>query len=121
MTIEVTINLTKGHVFLTGESVECSISFSHQLSANHTISQSNSNTIENLAWGSVQIYCHCFTSPRINKDIKSHSNDGPMYADTSLTITPESGLTVFATKPKILFCDLKLYPGQTKTCKFFHS
>ncbi|XP_044747069.1 RAB6A-GEF complex partner protein 2 [Coccinella septempunctata] len=118
MTIEVTIKLTKGHVFLTGESVECSISFSHQLSANHTISQSNSNTVENVAWGSVQIYCHCFTSPKVNKDNKLQSNDTPMFAGTSLAITPESGLTVFSTKPKILFCDLKLYPGQTKTYNY---
>ncbi|KAK9877476.1 hypothetical protein WA026_018585 [Henosepilachna vigintioctopunctata] len=113
--IEVSLKLTKGHVFLTGENVECSISFTYQPSTNHKIAQSNSDTVENLAWGSAQIHCLCFTGPNINKEIRKHSIDQAMLADTALGITSESGSTVFATKPSILFCDLKLHPGQTKT------
>ncbi|KAL3289076.1 hypothetical protein HHI36_003518 [Cryptolaemus montrouzieri] len=113
--IDVTIKLTKGHVFLSGEIVECSISFSHQPSTNHKISQSNSDTVESLAWGSTQIHCLCFTDPKINKEKQQQLISQTMFADTALGITPESGTTVFSTKPKILFCDLKLYPGQTKT------
>lgn len=36
----------------------------------------------------------------------------------SLSFYPgERGLTVLCTKPKILFCDLKLSPGSSRSCK----
>ena len=34
--------------------------------------------------------------------------------------TGESGHVVLSTKPKILFCDLKLLPGESKTCKLIN-
>ena len=34
--------------------------------------------------------------------------------------TGEKGMTVLTTCPKILFCDLKLDPGQSKTCMLIY-
>ena len=33
------------------------------------------------------------------------------------SVTGERGLTVMCTKPKILFCDLKLQPGDSRSCE----
>lgn len=115
--IEVSVKLTKGHIFLTGETLECVISFSYPESEYHKISQSNTSSFENLAWASAQIYCQCFTDPKVgptNKDEKNTLNQ-LTFANTSLNAPTESGQIILATKPKILFCDIRLYPGQTRT------
>ncbi|XP_044263262.1 RAB6A-GEF complex partner protein 2 [Tribolium madens] len=113
--IEVTAKLLHGHVFLSGETVECSISFSHVPLASHRVSQSHTDVFESLAWAAAQIHCQCFTDSKIQKDV-DRSSLQPTFADTALGATSqESGHIEIATKPKILFCDLRLSPGQTKT------
>lgn len=116
--IEVTAKLIRGHVFLSGEIVECSISFTHPPSPSHKISQSHNDIFESLAWASAQIHCQCFTDPKIGK--QDDSVNLAMMNNTTLAVcTQEAGKVEVATKPKILFCDLRLSPGQTKTCKIF--
>lgn len=114
--IEVTAKLIRGHVFLTGEIVECSISFTNPPLPSHKISQSHNDIFESLAWASAQIHCQCFTDPKISKS--NEQNYMGALNNTALSVcTQEAGRLEIATKPKILFCDLRLLPGQTKTCK----
>lgn len=115
--IEVVAKLIRSHVFLTGEVVECSISFTHPTSPSHMISQSNDDTFESLAWASAQIICLCFTDPKISKQEEGKTSQTVLSNKTALTVSTQEGNIEIATKPKILFCDLRLSPGQTKTCK----
>ncbi|CAH1164104.1 unnamed protein product [Phaedon cochleariae] len=111
--IEVSARLHHGHVFLSGEVVECSVTFFHPPSPNHILSQSFADVFESLAWASAQIHCQCFTGSRENKEDRSGLST---YADTALgATTQENGKIEIATRPKILFCDLRLSPGQSKT------
>ncbi|XP_060518902.1 RAB6A-GEF complex partner protein 2 [Cylas formicarius] len=114
--IEVRAKLLRGHVFLSGEFIECIISFSHPVTPSHKVSQSHTDVFECLAWASAQIHCQCFTDTKILKDKGVNKHSPIALADTSLgTLTGENAKLVFSTKPKILFCDLRLCPGQTKT------
>lgn len=113
--IEVTARLIRGPVYLSGEIVECSILFTHPPSPSHKVSQSNNDAFESLAWASAQIHCHCSTDAKINSQGEKIN---ATYNDTSLAACiQDSGRIEMATKPRILFCDLRLSPGQTKTCK----
>lgn len=112
--IEVVAKLPQGHVFLSGEVVDCSITFIHPQLPSHMVSQSNTDALESLAWASAQIQCQCFTDSKISK-IQESGN--PTFADTALNASLNgSGKIEISTKPKILFCDLRLAPGQSKTC-----
>ncbi|KAJ8963304.1 hypothetical protein NQ318_018773 [Aromia moschata] len=112
--IEVTAKLPHGHVFLSGGIVECSIIFTHPPSPTHRVSQSHTDVFESLAWASAQIHCQCFTDSKLSKD--NERLPQLTFADTALgASTIDSGTVEIATKPKILFCDLRLSPGQTKT------
>lgn len=120
--IEVLAKLIRGQVFLSGEVVECSISFTHPTSPAHLISQSNDDIFESLAWASAQIICQCFTDPKISKQEDGKGGQALLSNNTALGVgTQQEGKIELATKPKILFCDLRLSPGQTKTCKFLQS
>lgn len=116
--IEVTAKLLHGHVFLSGEVVECSISFTHPPLASHRSSQSHADVSESLAWAAAHIQCLCFTDPKIQKSGEKSATSQSTFADTALGMTSnELAHIEVATKPKILFCDLGLLPGQTKTCE----
>lgn len=136
--IEVTAKLVRGHVFLSGEVVECIITFSHPVSPTHKVliayfkvkeirapfalqvSQSHTDAFEGLAWASAQIHCQCFTDGKISKvKVVDRRPSLITLPDTALgSITGDNAKLVFATKPKILFCDLRLSPGQVKHCKW---
>ncbi|CAH2011050.1 unnamed protein product [Acanthoscelides obtectus] len=112
--IEVTARLPRGHVFLSGEVVECHITFTHPPSPNRTVSQSHADAFESLAWASAQIHCLCFTDSKVYKE--DESNNHLTNAGTALgVVLKDNGKVEITTKPKILFCDLKLSPGQSKT------
>jgi hypothetical protein len=66
--------------------------------------------MENLAWASVQINGYCKT-----QELKAPKENLPQtIPKTSLNIHENSFL---ATDPKILFCDLRLANGESRTCK----
>ena len=114
--IDVTARLLCGSVYLSGEVVECSITFSHPPSPTHKISQSNQDVLESLAWASAQINCQCTCDPKVSKQQAAQNN--VTHSDTSLgSSAQESGKIEVATKPRILFCDLRLPPGQARTCE----
>lgn len=72
-----------------------------------------SDILENLAWASAQI--HCFFSTTKNSGEKTPT----IEKTTSLEVTScDIGDVMFHTKPKILFCDLTIPLGDTKTCKY---
>lgn len=110
-------------VFLCGETVECFISFANPSLNEHRVSQSNSDIAENLAWAAVQIHCYCnstvaFTEKAIEP--RSPQPDSlPSLNDTSIAAAMKGqGQVVMKTEPRILFCDLRLTPGETKSCKY---
>ncbi|CAG4954250.1 unnamed protein product [Parnassius apollo] len=108
--IELSAKLTTGTVYLAGEALECCITFCHTTQPVHRNSQSHSDILENLAWASAQI--HCFYSTSGNSSEKSVS----VEKTTALEVTScDIGDVVFHTKPKILFCDLTIPLGETKT------
>ncbi|KAI8045271.1 RAB6A-GEF complex partner protein 2 [Drosophila gunungcola] len=106
-------------IYATGERVECLIEFTHRVFTDeHSASQSgnaNEASPENLAWASAQLHCYRKTS-------YSHTSTGDRTAEltemvgrTALdAVTQAPGEVIVATKPKILFCDLRLQRGETK-------
>ncbi|XP_017771625.1 PREDICTED: RAB6A-GEF complex partner protein 2 [Nicrophorus vespilloides] len=112
--IEVTAKLIRGPVYLSGEQIECAITFSHPKSAAHKVSQSHNDSFECLAWASAQINCQCTTDNKVKKQVDKGNN--LKHSETSLAMcTQDVGHIEIATKPRILFCDLRLSPGQSRT------
>lgn len=118
--IEVTARLTRGSVYLAGEVIECILAFRNPAADSNTRAQSNSDVCETLAWASAQIHCQCTvsddkvifpsTSPVAQEEL-AVSNKNTSFAPC----VGERGHVVLATKPKILFCDVRLLPGESKS------
>ena len=71
-----------------------------------------SDILENLAWATAQIQCYC-NSTIYDRNDKLEINT----PTTSLNGAFQGhGEIVMSTAPKILFCDLRLSPGETKSC-----
>lgn len=117
--IEVTAKLVRGHVYLAGESVECYITFSNTPALTHKRSQSNSDALESLAWASAQIHCQCTTNSKVAyPDGNLFAPEELSTANTDTSFAPcrgERGHVVLSTKPRILFCDLRLSTGESKS------
>lgn len=119
--IEVTAKLVRGSVYLSGETVECCITFSNKPPSGHRTFQSNKDVFESLAWASAQIHCYCTTDQKVRKVSTDESKSMISNSDTALSEdTQETGRTEIATKPRILFCDLRLSPGEKRSCKLFN-
>ncbi|XP_069061808.1 RAB6A-GEF complex partner protein 2 isoform X3 [Pleurodeles waltl] len=111
--IEVVAKLVRGPVFLAGEVLECVITFTNPLSA-----LSTSATSEILAWASAQIHCQFHASE--NRVVLPPSEDTKhdVQAENETVFVPnrgERGQCILSTPPKILFCDLRLDPGEFKS------
>ncbi|XP_074650930.1 RAB6A-GEF complex partner protein 2-like [Tubulanus polymorphus] len=109
--IEVNGVLQRGTIYLAGETIECVITFSNR-----------GNPIpfhgaETLAWASAQIHCQrTISESRVNlPTAPAITPTGGTSSSSSSGITGERGTTVLSTKPKILFCDLSLRPGESKS------
>lgn len=75
----------------------------------------HSDILENLAWATAQI--HCYRSST-QQDKQMETAQPVFTAETALNTTNQGqGNVVIATDPKILFCDLRLSPGENKSCK----
>uniref|UniRef100_A0A182NFM2 RAB6A-GEF complex partner protein 2 n=1 Tax=Anopheles dirus TaxID=7168 RepID=A0A182NFM2_9DIPT len=114
--IEITAKLLRDQsaVFMCGEVVECLIDFIHPSLPEHKISQSNSDILENLAWATVQLHCYCNATfnEKPSNDAAANRNVG---GTTSLNASNQlKGEVLHSTEPKILFCDLRLSPGEAK-------
>ncbi|XP_070506614.1 RAB6A-GEF complex partner protein 2 [Chironomus tepperi] len=104
---EITARLLRNQssVFLCGETVEVFVTISNHSLPEHRISQSNIDAMEHLAWGSVQINGYCKTQHKIKEPVQS-------LPKTSLNVHENS---ILSTEPKILFCDLRLANGESRT------
>lgn len=119
--VEITAKLLGRSVFVAGEVVECSITFSNSgVSAVRNGASVSKPKTAKLAWASAQIHCQC----SVNETLVDVSSAGhvssahltPSGSDTSFVpFKGEKGSTLMTTSPKILFCDLVLLPGETQT------
>lgn len=116
--IEITAKLIRGPVYFSGEVIECLVSFSNPPNPIHQISQSHSDIFESLAWASAQVHCQCSTNSKIVFSEKLNMTAQLAAINANTTFAPwqqDNGHVVLNTKPKILFCDLRLSPGESKT------
>jgi len=114
--LEVVASLPRGPVFLAGEKLQCDVVFTNT-------STDNQAKDEVLAWSSVQMICQCTVSEsRVILPVKRElSTEEASTTGGETSFIPnkgERGLTVLCTKPKILFCDLTLSPGQSRSYTF---
>lgn len=119
--IEVQAKLLRDVVYVAGDSVECLVTFvNKQPDGNHSGPDENSvrRLPENLAWASAQIHCHCSVDESKVRFPKSPSQEQMATGSKDTSFIPcrgEKGYVVFSSKPKILFCDLRLLPGESKS------
>lgn len=111
--IEITAKLLGRTVYVPGENIVCCITFHNKLPASD-----KKKSVETLAWASAQIDCVCLTNSKV-----------PILSSGSASLTPASlsdtafktvksndkGHVVFSSKPKIIFCDLQVNPGTSKS------
>lgn len=110
-------------IYATGERVECLIEFVNKVFNNGAEVAANiaslNNNVECLAWASVQLHCYRKTNANVGVSDKNLEL-AEMIGKTALdAVTQAPGDVIIATKPKILFCDLKLQPNESKICKLF--
>lgn len=111
--IEVVAFLNRGSVYLAGETIQCTINFVNVSST----SKGNPRCIDTLAWASAQVHCQC--TIREQGALSTKSQDASTGGSSGMTYfyptKGEEGCTVIATEPKIIFCDLRLAPGESRT------
>jgi len=115
--MEVVCDLLKGPVYLAGEEVTCLITFSNNSTKNLT----DQGCV--LAWASAQLNCFCTVSDSkvaiLDKTVtRKSSNPGPQSQTSFQPTAGEAGLPVLSTPSKILFCDLCLGPGESRTYSY---
>lgn len=79
-------------------------------------------SLENLAWATAQIHCYCSrnTDDKVSESGSSRSQRTSMISgETALNTQQGQGNLVLETEPKILFCDLRLAPSESKSCECF--
>ncbi|XP_076829384.1 RAB6A-GEF complex partner protein 2 [Brachyhypopomus gauderio] len=113
--IEVVASMARGSVFLAGEVLECLVTFTNPISHLSTSASS-----EMLAWSSAQIHCQFHASEsRVALPSQGAKQDVQAGSDTVLIPSRgERGQCMLDTPPKILFCDLRLDPGESKTYSY---
>lgn len=75
-----------------------------------------SDILESLAWATAQIHCYRSTTQH---DVGRPPKQPVYTAETALgDIHPGQGCVVLATEPRILFCDLRMSPGESKSCEW---
>nr|XP_009858270.1 RAB6A-GEF complex partner protein 2 [Ciona intestinalis] len=118
--IEVVAKLRRGSVYFAGETIHCSLTFTNVPDTE----PGNNTESETIAWASVQLHCFCSISearvvlpPALMKNMLAKRKDvGP--STSFVPYKDEQGHCVLQTPVKILFCDLKLAPGESKVFKF---
>ncbi|KAI5713819.1 hypothetical protein M8J76_012683 [Diaphorina citri] len=118
--IEVCAKLVGGPVYLPGDRVGCWVTFTNPPLPLDKRSQSNIDTLESLGWASAQIHCLCTTSGKlsgfVNEKLASPEKTHVAMSNTSFApCRGDSGKIILSTKPRILFCDLRLSPGESKS------
>lgn len=120
--IEVSGRFCRGAVYFAGETISCRLTFRNT----HLGSKDRPDSLKShtIAWASAQIVCFCNTSPSrvvVPESLtQKHLNSASVSQNlTSLTPhTTDNGYCVLQTELKILFCDLKLRPGESKEVEY---
>ncbi|XP_031548816.1 RAB6A-GEF complex partner protein 2-like [Actinia tenebrosa] len=125
--IEVKARMVRSAVYLAGETLQCEIIFTNVNEDSTALKNSKEEKkepkVERLAWASVQIHCQCsVNSSRIvipqKNDTSTVDLTSPVVLKSSTSFAPsrgEQGQCLMDTQPKILFCDLELAPGESRT------
>lgn len=114
--IEVVAELSRGPVFLAGEALECVVTVTNPLPPTATSASS-----EALAWASAQIHCQFHASESRVALPPPDSSQPDVQPDSQTVFLPhrgERGQCILSTPPKILFCDLRLDPGESKSYSY---
>ncbi len=140
--IEVHAEILRGPgspVYLTGEDIECEITFKSVNELNEQKNQQKS-LVKTLAWACAQISCQCYLNESriiLPKTKTSQQQASVMFVNNTNNVLNkvdmsdtlenqktsflpnkgENGIVVYTSKPKILFCDLKLDQNNSKSCK----
>ncbi|XP_067929881.1 RAB6A-GEF complex partner protein 2-like [Watersipora subatra] len=112
--IIVQARLLHGSAYFAGEEVECQLTFSNPPKPDGVLRLSSD--IETLAWCTAQIHCQCtLSAPNLDggpgvdgSTVDQHSPDSTYFNPTR----GERGVTVMISQPRILFCNIKLAPGE---------
>lgn len=126
--MEIFADLNSSGIYLSGDTIKCQLTF---LNTHDFDPETVQEKLEHVAWASVQIQCICqVANPMVSSGPsrrESETNapaslDNPGTAGTSLQPQKDAFTReVFATKPKILFCDLFLEPRESKSFEFEES
>ncbi|KAK7069979.1 Golgi membrane exchange factor (Ric1p-Rgp1p) subunit [Halocaridina rubra] len=117
--VEVKAKVLGGPVHLAGDTVQVCVTINVP-SLDPALRAQSSDVCEVLAWGSAQIHCQCSVNEsRVRlppSNPKQPEERAVTNADTSFApCRGERGHVVLSTKPKILFCDLQLLPGERRS------
>lgn len=117
--VEVRAQVLGGPVHLAGDTVQVCVTITVP-SLDPALRAQSSDVCEVLAWGSAQIHCQCSVNEsRVRLPAyspKQAEESAVTNADTSFApCRGERGHVVLSTKPKILFCDLQLLPGESRS------
>ncbi|XP_076068766.1 RAB6A-GEF complex partner protein 2 isoform X1 [Oratosquilla oratoria] len=118
--MEVVARVLGGPVHLAGDVVHVCVTFTAPALDPALRAQSNSDVCEVLAWASAQIHCQCsINEAKVRlpaQSPKAAEEQAVTNADTSFApCRGDRGHVVLSTKPKILFCDLQLLPGESRS------
>nr|XP_056704630.1 RAB6A-GEF complex partner protein 2 [Euleptes europaea] len=114
--IEVCAALSRGPAFLAGEALECLVTLRNPRPPDATPDAS-----EMLAWASAQIHCQFHASESRVALPPPDNSRHDVQAESETVFVPnrgERGQCILSTPPKILFCDLRLDPGESKTYSY---
>ncbi len=119
---------------MAGEVVECTITFRSPSAPISAQCQWNEQE-EILGLATVQIYCKCrlnqskfrvFQETKLSEEEKAVSSKVTSFAplltssnSVEHVIATHVNRVISSTKPTILFCDLRLLPGESKTCELY--
>jgi hypothetical protein len=89
-----------------------------------------SGIFEKISWASVQLHCQRYineqkvnlhqqlSNTKSNDSLATNIEIVPLDSTALIATKEETGQTVYTSKPCVLFCDLKLQPGETRTCSY---
>ena len=90
----------------------------------------SSGSFEKISWASVQLHCQRYvneqkvnlqssiSNPKSNDSTATNIDGVPLDSTALIATKGETGQTVYTSKPCVLFCDLKLQAGESRTCSY---
>lgn len=118
-------NLSLSGTPSSSHSLNLPFSFKTQTSKSTEFVDNNDNPTEQqqvILWSCAQIDCHCYIDESkvvLNSLQYNDSNQNKDNESTSFQPNKDRvGISVYSSKPKILFCNVALKPDETRSCKY---